>query len=332
MEDKILVYWENQKRDKLCGLHCINSLLQFSYFDKNMLDEIALDVHESEQEIFKTGEVLKFDGNYKFQVLQNALSIYNVEVKILNSKEIKNDLINNMDAIEGLIINTGDHWFSIRKINNIFVNLNSTNIPEEPQLIDKETLKSFLNLSVSKNFIISEVKKIPNSQIPLQNVVKNDINKKIFYLENLKMNKELNYGNTDDRDVKEALKNSMNNLEINDFQDGDLNQLYEDEEIFLKESLNFYLNDLREKFKNEPDINKDNVIKVTINNFFDRNFYLNNTFDEVNDYINLQLSTNERYKIQCIIENKVKIVDKNKSILDNIENAKIKQLEISIIE
>ena len=36
-----VIYWEKQGQDMLCGLHCINSLLQGPIFDEISLSQIA---------------------------------------------------------------------------------------------------------------------------------------------------------------------------------------------------------------------------------------------------------------------------------------------------
>ena len=65
-----LVYFEKQGEDMLCGLHCINSMLQGPVFDEVSLSQIAqqLDREEAallqgQRENFKTTNV-SLDGNY----------------------------------------------------------------------------------------------------------------------------------------------------------------------------------------------------------------------------------------------------------------------------
>jgi ataxin-3 len=96
------VYWEKQGQDKLCGVHCVNSLLQGPFFDEITLSEIALELDSKEKQLmaargFDSQDFLKFmaqesnnvadDGNYSFQVLSEALSrTFNLEMESVDSK------------------------------------------------------------------------------------------------------------------------------------------------------------------------------------------------------------------------------------------------------
>jgi ataxin-3 len=46
-----VVYFEKQSNDRLCGVHCLNSLLQGPYFDPVMLSEIGLKLDEMEMRL-----------------------------------------------------------------------------------------------------------------------------------------------------------------------------------------------------------------------------------------------------------------------------------------
>ena len=61
------VYWESQGQDKLCGVHCINTLLQGPYFDEFKLAKIAQVLDAQEKEImmqggFESNEFLNYIG------------------------------------------------------------------------------------------------------------------------------------------------------------------------------------------------------------------------------------------------------------------------------
>jgi hypothetical protein len=45
------IYFEKQSNDRLCGVHCLNSLLQGPYFDPIMLSEIGLRLDEMENQL-----------------------------------------------------------------------------------------------------------------------------------------------------------------------------------------------------------------------------------------------------------------------------------------
>lgn len=64
----------------LCGVHCINSLLQGPYFDEIALSQIALKLDQEEKQLMggarpsggKSHNVAN-DGNFSIQVLSRAL-------------------------------------------------------------------------------------------------------------------------------------------------------------------------------------------------------------------------------------------------------------------
>jgi len=47
-----LVYFEKQGNDLMCGLHCINALLQAPIFDEVSMSEIARQLDEEERALF----------------------------------------------------------------------------------------------------------------------------------------------------------------------------------------------------------------------------------------------------------------------------------------
>ncbi len=63
--DEKYVYFEKQGRDMMCGVHCINSLLQGPYFDEVSMSSIALGLDKKEKEIMaesglSSAEYLKY--------------------------------------------------------------------------------------------------------------------------------------------------------------------------------------------------------------------------------------------------------------------------------
>jgi len=75
------------------------------------------------------------DGNYNIQVLQEALKIYNIEIVPLKKNEAEELLKNSYDTLDAFIFNSTTHWFAIRKIDNVWFNLNSCNSLPGPQII-----------------------------------------------------------------------------------------------------------------------------------------------------------------------------------------------------
>jgi ataxin-3 len=54
-----LIYFEKQSNDRLCGVHCLNSLLQGPYFDPVTLSEIGLRLDQMENELYQ-GNFVKY--------------------------------------------------------------------------------------------------------------------------------------------------------------------------------------------------------------------------------------------------------------------------------
>ena len=65
----------------LCGLHCINALLQGPIFDEVSLSQIAIQLDQEERQLmggenshmFAESSNVANDGNYSIQVLSKAL-------------------------------------------------------------------------------------------------------------------------------------------------------------------------------------------------------------------------------------------------------------------
>ena len=161
------VYFEKQSNDRLCGLHCLNNLLQGPYFDIVMLSEIGLELDKIEREL--TGghysqNNVDDDGNYGIQVLQKALKLYGADLTPLKKRQAISYIEQNGIIIEALIFNSSTHWFAIRKINDIWFNLNSTNSLPGPEIITDFYLSAFIQGAEDvgyTNFLVSNLPKLP---------------------------------------------------------------------------------------------------------------------------------------------------------------------------
>ena len=68
---------------------------------------------------------------------------------------------------QGFICNKGNHWFAVRKVNNVWYNLNSTNIfPPGPQLITDFMLDTFFSSLKQEGFTVNTVR---GCALPLPN-------------------------------------------------------------------------------------------------------------------------------------------------------------------
>ncbi|CAD8155914.1 unnamed protein product [Paramecium pentaurelia] len=218
MNYKQLIYWEKQGYDQLCGVHCINSLLQGPYFNEVDLATIAQELDRQEIELLgKTGHRYKSqnvaeDGNFSIQVLAEALKkLGDLSIESVDSKLNQNQ---DLSQESGFICNSSAHWFAIRKIENIWYNLNSTN-KRGPEIISDFYLSAFL-LSVKENgyqiFVVKGVYPPPQ----LDNINQNDRQKVLTaqYIKQVhdrrvkKKNYKLNIGGSDEVEMEKALKES----------------------------------------------------------------------------------------------------------------------------
>jgi ataxin-3 len=83
-DESKFVYWEKQGKDRLCGLHSLNSLVQGPLFNESNLCTIALEIDQLEKDLYE-GDAptptnsqdgtnnIAMDGNYNVQVLTKAL-------------------------------------------------------------------------------------------------------------------------------------------------------------------------------------------------------------------------------------------------------------------
>ena len=141
------IYFEQQE-GLLCGQHALNNLLQLPCFTPIDLADIAqeLDMLEYQSMTGVNGEVtddtrnylkegsgnVDESGNFSIQVLMTAVQrSHGLDLILWNSNE-GSAICEDPTQENAFVLNRQAHWFTIRKINNRFWNLNSTlNKPEE---------------------------------------------------------------------------------------------------------------------------------------------------------------------------------------------------------
>ena len=162
-----VVYFEKQSNDRLCGLHCLNNLLQGPYLDMVTLSEIGIELDKIESELTGVHSQNNVDdsGNYNVQVLEKALNIYGVKLTPLKKRQAISYVEGGKNSVEALIFNSSTHWYSIRKINGIWFNLNSTNAYPGPEIISDFYLSAFIQGAEDigySNFLIANLPKLPD--------------------------------------------------------------------------------------------------------------------------------------------------------------------------
>jgi len=296
------IYFEKQSNDRLCGLHCLNSLLQGPFFDVVQLSEIALDMDKQESLLLGGNSSVKEnvdeDGNYNFQVLSVALSNYGASVHPLKAKEIIN-LLSQGETIQALIFNSSTHWFSIRSINGVWYDLNSTN--KEPKVISDFYLDAFIQGSEDigyTNFLVKNLPALPDEEfyLELQNhqllFTTEEINK---IKENQEKEKSLKEKNKDDeKDNKFKAFQGKGTSLLDD--DHNKNEQYDDEEMkqAMEMSLNIYIDEILSKLSKEPEENDKESYQITFrfeDKLFSRRFLSNTTIRELKSFSQINIKT-----------------------------------------
>jgi len=100
---------------------------------------------------FESKDFLKFaaedsgnvadDGNYSIQVLEKALSSFGLVCNNINKKEFASVIKNPLDE-EAFICNLSAHWFTLRKVNGNWFNLNS--LLKTPEYLSNFYISLFL--------------------------------------------------------------------------------------------------------------------------------------------------------------------------------------------
>jgi hypothetical protein len=89
------------------------------------------------------------------------LKIYNVEITPLRNKEAQKLLEKDSHKPEAFIFNSSTHWFAIRKIDDIWFNLNSTNSLPGPEIISDFYLSAFIQGTEDIGYTNFLVKNLP---------------------------------------------------------------------------------------------------------------------------------------------------------------------------
>lgn len=134
----VLLYHEPQVA-ALCGVHCINALLQGPYFSEIDLAQIAQELDALERQMMQengvhTEDYLKYmaeasgnvadNGMFSIQVLSKAVEQFGLQLVPLNNPEVVDAKQQPQDQ-EAFLCNLQEHWFAIRKVDGEWWNFNS---------------------------------------------------------------------------------------------------------------------------------------------------------------------------------------------------------------
>jgi len=140
-DDKTWIYHERQQA-MLCGQHALNNLVQACVFTPEGLAQIAHTLNNMELKFMadnneggttskdylrraaEENQFVDASGNFSIEVLRAALqNQYSISLPSILQENMRNQEVTDF---EGFICNKESHWFAIRKINDLFWNLNST--------------------------------------------------------------------------------------------------------------------------------------------------------------------------------------------------------------
>lgn len=121
-----LVYHE-QQIGNLCGVHCLNNLLQAPCYTSAHLQNIAERLDNMEEAADFPN--MQHGGNFNVQVLIAALQERAIELQWIGNP----DMLHYLDSPEsaagaaGYVINSGGHWWALREVHGVWWDLNSNN-------------------------------------------------------------------------------------------------------------------------------------------------------------------------------------------------------------
>ncbi|KAA0192497.1 Ataxin 3 variant ref [Fasciolopsis buskii] len=140
------IFHEKQE-GSLCAQHCLNALLQGSFFTAVDLAELAHQLDEAEQSHLPMGSLgsqnMDETGYFSIQVISKALSIWSLElVPLLRQSPEAEAARKNPTDQNAFICNFRNHWFTVRRLGRQWFDLNS--IMSRPRLISNTYLEIYL--------------------------------------------------------------------------------------------------------------------------------------------------------------------------------------------
>uniref|UniRef100_A0A0G4F1P0 ubiquitinyl hydrolase 1 n=1 Tax=Chromera velia CCMP2878 TaxID=1169474 RepID=A0A0G4F1P0_9ALVE len=151
-----VIYWEKQGRDRMCALHCMNSLLQGPEFSEVDFGQIASDLDKKERELMAAGGISSddyknfmaegsgnaaLDGYFSWNVMEEALRKKGLQAIQAQKPEMQ-VCMRDPTLQEAFICHQHDHWYAIRKIRGAWYNLDS--LKPAPAFISDFYLAAFL--------------------------------------------------------------------------------------------------------------------------------------------------------------------------------------------
>eukprot|EP01025_Chloroclados_australasicus_P004775 TRINITY_DN11278_c0_g1_i1.p2 TRINITY_DN11278_c0_g1~~TRINITY_DN11278_c0_g1_i1.p2 ORF type:complete len:392 (-),score=52.01 TRINITY_DN11278_c0_g1_i1:443-1570(-) len=160
MDDNTLLYHEQQV-SSLCGLHCLNTLLQGPYFTEFDLAHLAQQLDKQEQQIAGTQLIptgpneesgnVRLDGMFSVQVLQMALETFGIQLIPIQNPRMEHALADPTTQT-AFVCNLHEHWFTLREIDSKWWNFDSTKRAPEP--LSSFYLSAFLGSLQEQGYMV----------------------------------------------------------------------------------------------------------------------------------------------------------------------------------
>ncbi|KAF8823120.1 josephin protein [Cardiosporidium cionae] len=158
-----VIYWEKQGADRLCALHCLNSLLQGPYFSVSDLAMVAAELDAREQLLraeagVNTREFQEFvdagspnmadDGFFSLAVLERCLKV----LQIYCIPSSNPSALSDPSDEAAFICNLSEHWFTLRKLHGVWYNLDS--MRQSPTTLSEFYLSTLLSTLANEGYSI----------------------------------------------------------------------------------------------------------------------------------------------------------------------------------
>jgi len=235
-------------------------------------------------------------------VLTEALKIYGAELNSINTKKLITML--NQD-VEAILFNSSSHWFTIRKIEGIWFNLNSTNSLPGPEIISDFYLSAFIQGTVDvgyTNFLVKSLPHLPDLKSEIYKYIDGE-EKRLVSIEDIIKARDLkNSKNNKKDDNKKDEKEDVKNFKAfegqgtslhDDFHNFGDNDLDEETKRVIEMSLKEYMGNIEKNIKKEPEENDPDCYTISFktgDHTFTRRFYPDDTIGVIKNEINIFIS------------------------------------------
>lgn len=149
----MFVYHERQL-GALCGVHCVNNVLQGPRFGPGDLAEIGVRLDRKERKLLNGSEIdnENFDGgadggNFSIQVLRIALARAGVKLLPAEHPDAHELMANPARLVDGFVVQRRDHWYTMRAVGACWWDLDS--LLPQPRPLEESRLAPRLGRLIS---------------------------------------------------------------------------------------------------------------------------------------------------------------------------------------